>query len=158
VKGRVLALDLGARRIGVAVSDPGAVLASPYATIERGREPGEDHRRIAELVDEVGAVCVVVGLPLSLDGGRGPAARLVEGELPAIRSALRVPVELHDERLTTVSASRSLRERGVKAKAQRAVIDREAAAVLLQAWLNGQPGDAAPSVAPDDRAPGSLHG
>jgi putative holliday junction resolvase len=137
--GRVVALDLGARRIGVAVSDPGRVLASPYATIERGSKAAEDHRQIADLVAEVGGVRVIVGLPLSLDGGRGPAARLVEGELDAIRSVLTVPVELHDERFTTISAARSLRERGVKAKAQRAVIDQEAAAVLLQAWLDGQP-------------------
>jgi putative Holliday junction resolvase len=130
-----LALDLGSRRIGVALSDPGGILASPHSTIERGRTPADDHRRIAELVGEVGAVRVVVGLPLSLDGGKGPAARLVELEIDAIRVAVGVPVELYDERLTTVSAARSLRDRGVKAKAHRAVIDREAAAVLLQAWL-----------------------
>lgn len=145
--GRVLALDLGSKRIGVAVSDPGRVLASPLTTVARGRRPADDHRRIVELVDEVEAVRVVVGLPLSLDGSRGRAAHLVEDEVVRLEAELDVPVELFDERFTTVSAARSLRDRGVKARDQRAVVDREAATVLLQAWLDGGPRD-------DVRAPG----
>jgi putative Holliday junction resolvase len=137
--GRVLALDLGSRRIGVAVSDPGGVLAFPHDTVLRGRSHIDDHARIAELVAENEAIRVIVGMPLSLDGRRGPAARLVDEEVVELRAALPVPVELHDERLTTVSAARGLRERGVKAKAQRSVVDKEAATVLLQAWLDGHP-------------------
>jgi putative Holliday junction resolvase len=139
----VLALDLGARRIGVAASDPGRVLASPYGTIERGGRRADDHRRIAEAVAETGAVLVVVGLPLSLDGSAGPAARDVTAEVGELQAVLDVPVALHDERLTTVQAAKGLRAGGRRSRQQRAVIDREAAAVLLQSWLDG---------------PGSSHG
>src|SRR5206468_1785183 len=125
------------RRIGVAVSDPGGVLASPLATVERGRRHADDHRRIAELVADEDGVALVIGLPLSLDGSRGRAARLVEAEVAEIRAALDVPVVLHDERLTTVSAARSMQARGIKAKRQRSIVDQEAATVLLQAWLDG---------------------
>jgi putative Holliday junction resolvase len=133
----VLALDLGSRRIGVAMSDPGGVLASPLATVERGRSHADDHRRIAQLLTDNAAVGLVVGLPLSLDGSRGPAARLVEAEVAELRAEFEVPVILHDERLTTVSAARSMQARGVNAKRQRSIVDQEAAAVLLQAWLDG---------------------
>ena len=134
---RAVGIDLGSKRVGVAVSDPGGVLASPHVVLQRGADHAEDHRRIAEVVAETGAGVVVVGLPLSLDGSRGPAARLVEDEVEELRAALPVPVELYDERFTTVSADRSMQERRMKAPARRKVVDRVAAAVLLQAWLDG---------------------
>lgn len=135
---RVVGIDLGSKRVGVAVSDPGRVLASPHSVIQRGRSHAEDHRRIAAVVEEYEAETVVVGHPLSLDGGRGPAARLVEAEVEELRTALDVPVELYDERFTTVTADRSMMERDMKADARRKVVDKVAAAVLLQAWLDGQ--------------------
>jgi putative Holliday junction resolvase len=134
---RAVGIDLGSKRVGVAVSDPGGILASPHAVLQRGADHAEDHRRIAEVVEETGAGVVVVGLPLSLDGSRGPAARLVEDEVEELRAALPVPVELYDERFTTVSADRSMQERRMKAPARRKVVDQVAAAVLLQAWLDG---------------------
>lgn len=133
---RVVGLDLGTRRIGVAVSDSGGVLATPYSVIERSGDPDADRRRIAEVVREVGAGTVVVGLPLSLDGSRGPAATAAAGEVDALRDALDVPVEVHDERLSTVSAHRSLASSGVKGAARRRVVDQVAAAVVLQSWLD----------------------
>jgi putative Holliday junction resolvase len=136
---RVLGLDIGSRRIGVAVSDPRRVVASPYAVLHRAGDRTADHRAVAELVAEVEAALVVVGLPRSLDGRIGPAARQVLDEVEQLRTALPVPVECHDERLSTVSAERSLREAGVRGRDRRAVVDKVAAAVLLQSWLDSQP-------------------
>lgn len=138
--GRVLALDLGRRRIGVAVCDPDRVMASPYATVERSGEPGRDHDAVAELVAEIDAAAVVVGLPVSLSGESGPAAADVEAEVAALRERLQVPVETQDERLTTVSAAKRMTAAGVAAKKQRrgGKIDQEAAAVILQSWLDSR--------------------
>jgi putative Holliday junction resolvase len=130
-------VDLGSARVGVAVSDPSGILASPHSVLARGRSHAEDHRRLAEIVEEVQATVVVVGHPLSLDGRAGPAARLVEAELVELQAALPVPVELYDERFTTVTADRSMLERNMRADARRKVVDKVAAAVLLQSWLDG---------------------
>jgi len=132
---RAVGLDLGTRRIGVATSDPAGILASPYEVVERGRSRADDHRRIAAIVEETGAERVVVGLPLSLDGSTGRAARTVLDEVEELRAALPVPVEVYDERFTTVTAHQNLMERKMKADARRRVVDKVAAAVLLQAWL-----------------------
>lgn len=138
--GRVVALDLGERRIGVAVCDPDGTMAFPYSTIDRSGDMARDHREVAATVAEAGAVRVVVGLPLSMSGARGPAAVAAEREVEELRKALPVPVDLLDERLTTVSAARSLRAAGVDSRKQRkgGRIDQEAATVLLQAWLDRQ--------------------
>lgn len=136
---RVLALDLGARRIGVALSDPSGTLASPYEVVARSGSTDADHRRVARLVEETGAGRVVVGLPLSLDGSTGPAARKALVEVDQLAAVLGVPVETVDERFTTVTADRSMIERGMKAPARRKVVDQVAAAVLLQAWLDSRP-------------------
>ena len=133
---RALGLDLGERRIGVAVSDAGGVLATPYETVPRMGDRPREHRRLAELVAETGAEVVVVGLPLSLDGSAGPAARHVRREVTALQRALDVPVETYDERLTTVTADRSLRTLEVRGARRRQVVDQVAAAILLQAWLD----------------------
>lgn len=137
----MLALDLGSKRIGVAVSDPTGVLASPLAVVARSGDRARDHQRIAQLVADTGAERVVVGLPLSLDGTIGPAAAGVLEEVDELTAVLTVPVETYDERLTTVTAHRALRERGLKGRARRQVVDQAAAAVLLQAWLDGRPDD-----------------
>lgn len=134
---RVLALDLGSRRVGVAASDPGRVLATPLTTIARGGSVAQDHRRIAALVVECEAERVIVGLPLSLDGREGPAARSALAEVDALRGVLVVPVEVVDERFTTVTAHERLRQAGRDGRARAGVVDQSAAAVLLQAWLDG---------------------
>ena len=134
---RVLALDLGSKRVGVAVSDVGGTLASPRTVLQRSGDLGQDHRRIAALVAEEEAELVLVGLPLSLDGGDGPAATSARSEAASLAELLSVPVILHDERLTTVTAHRLLAERGLDSRARRKVVDQAAAAVMLQAWLDG---------------------
>ena len=133
---RVVGIDLGSRRIGVAVSDSGGILASPHGTIERSGSEAADHRRIAEVVAHAGAGLVVVGLPLSLSGGAGPAARAVLAEVERLGAVVGVPVETIDERFSTVSAERGLRAGGTKGRARRRVVDRTAAAVILQTWLD----------------------
>ena len=137
---RALALDLGTRRIGVAVSDSGGTVATPYDTVERSGDRATDHRRVAALVDEIGAATVVVGLPRSLDGTIGPAAQAILDEVDELRAALTVDVVTWDERLTTVEAQRSMRAMGVRKSKRRLVVDRLAATVILQSWLEaGQP-------------------
>jgi putative Holliday junction resolvase len=131
---RVLGLDLGTRRIGVAVS--AGTVATPYSVLERSTDHSADHAAIAALVDELGAERVVVGLPLSLDGKMGPAARAVAEEAEILGDVLAVPVETYDERLTTVTADRSLSSLGLSGQARRRVVDKVAAAVILQAWLD----------------------
>ncbi|HEY2429329.1 MAG TPA: Holliday junction resolvase RuvX [Acidimicrobiales bacterium] len=137
---RVLALDLGTKRVGVAVSDTTASLAGPLTTVARSGDPAQDHRAIARLVADEEATLVVVGLPLNMDGSRGPAARAAEAEAAALAAVLPVPIELSDERLTTVVADRALTGLGKRAPARRRVVDRTAAAVLLQGWLDGPGG------------------
>ena len=132
---RVLALDLGERRIGVAVSDPSGILASPHGVIERAGDRSTDHAAVATLVAELEAERVVVGLPLSLSGATGPAAEAALAEAAQLASVLGVPVETFDERLTTVAAARSMRAGGTKARKQRKRIDEMAASVMLQNWL-----------------------
>ena len=134
----MLGLDLGSRRIGVAVSDSAGTVATPYAVLQRTGDRVRDHRAVADLVAEVEAERVVVGLPLSLDGSMGPAATAMAAEADELRAALAVPVDTHDERLTTVTADRSLREMKMKAEARRRVVDKVAAAVMLQSWLDGR--------------------
>ena len=131
--GRVIGLDLGDRRIGVALSDPARKLATPLLVIKRS---GELHRAIKSLVDEWQATRVVVGLPLSLDGSVGPAATKALAEVERLAATLHVPVETYDERLTTVSAERIMTDAGLDSRSQRKVVDKIAAAIMLQAWLD----------------------
>jgi putative Holliday junction resolvase len=135
---RVLGLDLGSKRIGVAVSDSTALIANPLTVISRTGRRSEDHRRIAELVREEEADLVVVGLPLSLDGSVGPAARAAVAEAEALATVLGVPVETYDERLTTVAADQVLMQASLRAQERRKVVDKVAATVLLQAWLDAR--------------------
>jgi len=137
--GRVLGLDLGDVRIGVAISDPERRLAVPVGTVQVGRPPGE-MRAIADLVAEHAAVLVVLGEPVSMDGSRGTRATHAASFAEALRAFLDVPVVLHDERLSTVEAERSLREAGVTGRRRRSVVDAAAAQIILQAWLDGARG------------------
>ena len=135
---RALGIDLGSRRIGVSLSDSAGIIATPYETVARGPSVADDHRRLLEIAAEADVEIVVVGLPLSLDGSVGPAAAGVLDEVEQLRAATPLPVETYDERLTTVTAERLLRQGGRKGRARRQVIDQTAAAVLLQAWLDGR--------------------
>jgi putative Holliday junction resolvase len=137
---RVLALDLGSKRIGVAVSDLTGTIASPRTVLARSRSRRQDHERIAALVREEEADLVVVGLPISLSGAEGPAARAARTEAEALATLIAVPLETFDERLTTVTAERALAEAGVRGPARRQVVDKVAAAVILQSFLDRRAG------------------
>lgn len=133
-----MGVDLGSRRIGIAVSDSAGTVALPRGTIVRTGDPERDRSALVDVVLEENAVVVVVGLPLSLDGTRGPAAMAAVDEADALSCALEehgIQVELFDERLTTVSAHQALAAGGTKERDRRRMIDQTAAAVLLSAWL-----------------------
>ena len=142
--GRALGIDFGERRIGVAVSDSDGRVATPLTVIKRTGSRNRDHEKIAELVDEYEAGVVVVGLPLSLDGGTGPAALGAQREAQQLEAAVGVPVLTHDERLTTVIAEQALAESGLRGKARRRRVDMVAASVILQGWLDGTDSESRP--------------
>lgn len=132
--GRVLGLDLGDARIGVAISDEARRMAVPLGTVRTGAPA--DVRAIADLIREHRVTLVVVGHPLLLSGEAGERAHHAERFAAAIAEALAVPVQLQDERLSTVEAERALRESGISGRDRRRTIDRSAATVILQAWLD----------------------
>ncbi len=137
--GRRLGVDVGSVRVGVALSDPAPILASPLVTLSRDERSGSDLDRLSELVTEHEVVEVVVGLPKTLAGRHGPAAQGAAAYATALAQRVgQVPVRLGDERLTTVTASRMLSQRGVRGKKQRAVVDQAAAVEILQAWLDAR--------------------
>ncbi|GAA4472674.1 Holliday junction resolvase RuvX [Rhodococcus olei] len=138
-RGRRIAVDVGSVRIGVAASDPDGILATPVETVPRAKSRADtsDLARLAAIVAEYEAVEVIVGLPQTLKGERGSAAGLASRFADQLRERIApVPVRMTDERFTTVTASRALRESGVKAKGQRSVIDQAAAVAILQGWLD----------------------
>ena len=135
---RAVGIDLGEKRIGVAISDSSGNLATPYDVVFRTGNRDQEHQQIRAIVEEVEAEILVIGLPLSLDGSEGQAAQGAREEAKAIAQAIAVPVEMHDERLTTVEAERLLREQGLKGPERRKVVDKVAAAILLQAWMEGR--------------------
>ena len=132
--GRVLGLDLGDARIGVAISDDARRMAVPLGTVRTGAPT--DVRAIAELVREHAVTLIVVGHPLLLSGKAGQRAHHAERFAAALTGLLDVPVLLQDERLSTVEAERALRESGTSGRDRRRMIDRSAATVILQAWLD----------------------
>jgi putative holliday junction resolvase len=143
-RGRRLGVDVGKVRVGVAVSDPDGILATPLVTVPRDMGaaadvvPG-DIAELVRLVREHEVVGIVVGLPKRLNGAEGPAAidiRAYAGRLA--EAAGPVPILLADERMSTVVATRRLAERGVRGKRQRAVVDQAAAVEILQSWLDAQ--------------------
>lgn len=133
---RALGLDLGQKRVGVAVSDSAGTLAMPIEVLDRLGDRRREHRAIAELVAEWEAEIVVVGLPYNMDGSAGPMARKYSSEAKALGDTLEVPVLLYDERLTTVTAERNLMEQNMNAQERRRVVDKVAASVMLQSWLD----------------------
>ena len=136
--GRVLGLDLGDVRIGVAISDPERRLAVPLGTVHTGAPA--DLKAIAALVADNEVRLVVTAHPLLLSGEAGTRAEHAERFADAIRAVLTVPVVLRDERLSTVEADRALSAAGVGGRERRRVVDRSAATVILQSFLDGARG------------------
>lgn len=139
-----LGVDVGKARVGVAISDPAGILATPLVTLARdlttqGDQPPRDIAALAALVREHSVTAVVVGLPVNLAGQHGPAAIHTREYADRLAVAVApVPVHLVDERMSTVVASRRLSERGVRGRRQRAVVDQAAAVEILQGWLDAQ--------------------
>ena len=133
--GRFLGLDIGERRIGVAVSDELGTIASPVGMIRRDRDVAAEVR---DLIAEYGAVRVVAGLPIGMSGREGPQAQTVRAFVDNLAAALEVPVEFYDERLSTAVAERSLIAGGTRRAKRRDKVDAVAAAVILQGYLDHQ--------------------
>lgn len=131
---RILAVDWGERRIGLAVSDELGVLATGLPTLEI-RGEAEAVAKVADTIREVEADSVVVGLPLTLAGERGESAIAAERFAARVREACGLPVFLHDERLTSAISARRMRERGEKSRGRKGRVDQGAAVVLLEGWL-----------------------
>ena len=139
------------------MSDPDGVVATAYATIDLSAKSGEGYggkagegkeckpneilcRRLQEVASETKAEAVVVGMPLSLDGTYGPAAKAAEAQAVALREALDIPVFTHDERFTTAIAEQAMLEADLSRKRRKQVIDKSAATVMLQSWLDARAG------------------
>ncbi|MDP2290168.1 MAG: Holliday junction resolvase RuvX [Actinomycetota bacterium] len=135
---RALGIDLGSKRIGIAVSDRTGTIASPLVVLQRSGSVRRDHEAIRALVVEEEAEMLVVGLPLNMNGTSGPAAKAAVAEAQALATVVGVPVITFDERRTTVTADRALIEARIGAQARRKLVDKVAAAVLLQTWLDSR--------------------
>lgn len=140
---RVLGLDVGDRRIGVALSDETGLLASPLCTLQRVG-PRKDVQAVVALVRAHGAGEIVVGLPYNLDGTLGPQAEKVRAFGASLQAAARVPVRYRDERLTTVEAEQILSERNVPWQRRKGLVDQVAAVLILQEYLDHQKHPALP--------------
>jgi putative Holliday junction resolvase len=143
-RGVRLGVDVGQVRVGIAISDPDGILATPLVTLARdltadAEKTPADIAEIARLVEHHEVVTVVVGLPVTLAGGHGPAAAQAQAYARRLAEVVSpVPVELVDERMSTLVASRRLSERGVRGRRKRAVVDQAAAVEILQGWLDRQ--------------------
>jgi len=131
---RVMGLDFGTRRIGVALSDPDGVIASPLVSLVR-HGARRDVAALRELAREHEVGEIVVGLPVHLDGRRGPEAEAARAFARQVAESTGLPVDTFDERWTTVQAERALRESGRRGRKRREVVDAVAASILLSAWL-----------------------
>lgn len=135
---RLIGLDIGDRRIGVAFGDSGMSMATPLDVIERVSDE-QDAARINTFVHEYDAALVIAGLPRNMDGSTGPQAQATQAYVDRLKPLLRVPVQLWDERLTTVEASQRQQESGTRrGKKSRRGLDAIAAAVILQDYLDAQ--------------------
>ena len=133
--GRIMALDVGGRRIGVALSDTTRILASPLTTL-RAEPRDRVLSEIATLVQRHEVVEVVVGLPLTLSGEVGPQAHLIQLFVERLKGVLTAPIHMFDERLTTVAAERMMLDLGIKPEQRKARIDEVAASIILQDFLD----------------------
>lgn len=133
--GRLVGLDVGTKRFGVAVSDPMKIFASPHEVIHA---QGDKHalREVVRICSEQEAETLVVGLPLNMDGSSGPAAERVEGLVEKLKARLDIPIVLWDERLTTKTAEAALIEADTRRERRKELVDKIAAQVLLQHYMD----------------------
>jgi len=140
---RILAVDTGERRIGLALSDPTETVAQPLVVVTLAR-PEDAAEVVAEAAGRYGAQAVVIGLPRHMNGQEGEGARQARALAATLAERLGLPVDLWDERLTTVIAQRALREAGVSGPRRRDKVDKMAAAVILQGYLEARRGRTGP--------------
>ncbi len=145
-----MGLDVGDKRIGVALSDEGAVLATPRETMVR-QSNKKDIARLLDLAQKQQVGEILVGMPYFLDGSSGPQAEKVSRFVDALRAGTEIPVTVWDERLTTVAAEEILAENGVPSAERRAVIDKVAAAVILQSYLDRKRASLADPTSADEQ-------
>jgi putative Holliday junction resolvase len=136
--GRTLGIDYGTRRIGVALSDPLGMFATAHDVLD-GEAPAQSARAIADLCREKEVETIVVGHPRNMDGSIGPSAEAAEGFAERLRTATGLPVVLWDERLTSKSAEDALIEAGTRREKRKGLVDKVAAQILLQHYLDAQP-------------------
>lgn len=154
-----MGIDIGSRRIGVAISDPSAIIAQPLMTLEATKKGAMPLDELRDLIADRGVEGLVVGLPRRLDGSHGPGAEAAEAAAEELRAETGLRVEMWDERLTSVQAERLLIDAGVRRKQRKGATDRIAAALILQAFLDHQsievtePPEAAGLVEPDVSEP-----
>lgn len=135
--GRILGLDIGEARTGVAVSDPLQIIASPHGVVN-ATDPGKAVQEIARLVEELGVVRIVAGLPLDREGGVGPQAEKTLAFLDRLRAAVDVEILTQDERFSSASAQRTLAAANVPGRKRKKSVDKIAAALVLQTYLDRQ--------------------
>ena len=133
---RVIGIDLGSKRIGIALSDSDLTVATPLDVIERSGNAENDHIAILKITDEWEVKRIIVGLPISLDGTLGASAQSVIDEISRLGNLTDIPIETHDERFTTVTAEQILLQQNVKRDKKKRVIDKVAAAIILQGWID----------------------
>ena len=150
--GRILGIDYGEKRVGLAISDELQLTAQPLATLE-ARPPSQLVRKLAELVESESVERIVVGMPISLSGEKGPAARRVEEFVQRLKERVGVPVETLDERMTTKIAEKAMRETGWKKRGRKGAVDRVAAAVILEGYLRAASTLEDSETGPDVREP-----
>ena len=135
MSGRILGLDVGTRRIGVALSDPTQTIATPLYTLER-HALKDDLEELRRLCQTEGVECIVVGWPLETSGRLGRIARIVQDFIDELKKTTELPVLKWDERLTSVAAERALTASGVRGPRRKKLVDQVAAAIILQGWLD----------------------
>ena len=135
LEGRIIGLDVGEARTGVALSDPLGMIASPYETIQV-KSPRADAEAVKAIAEEQGAIQIVVGVPLNMEGKVGPQAEKVLAFIEVLKEAVDLEVVTIDERFSTAAADRSLRAAGVKGKKRKKVVDQVAAQQILQLYLD----------------------
>jgi putative Holliday junction resolvase len=137
LRGRVMALDVGERRVGVAMSDLSQTLATPYTTLH-AHPQAVLFQKIQQLIVKEEVVDLVIGLPISLNGQEGPQAQRIRQFIAAIATCVSVPLHTCDERYTTAEAQRVMIEAGLRPEQRKAKIDEVAASIILQDYLNQQ--------------------
>lgn len=137
LRGRVMALDVGERRVGVAMSDLSQTLASPYTTLQ-AHPQAVLFQKIQQLIVKEEVVELVIGLPISLNGQEGPQAQRIRQFIESIATYVSIPLHTCDERYTTAEAQRVMIEAGLRPEQRKAKVDEVAASIILQDYLNQQ--------------------